>query len=211
MTAAPQRFSVAVTGHRPNRMSIGADEISRRLQLVLSALRSGARGRRRIAISALAEGSDRIFARAALGLDYELHAALPFASTDYETTFSNPSETGCYRRLLKRATDVTELPGTLADTKSAYVAVGQAMVDAADVLVAVWDGAPGTGRGGTPDVIEQALRRGLPVIWIDAAQVRLPRLIVTPTANGPRHLPLPVLAARSRPLSWRRIRQISKR
>jgi hypothetical protein len=51
------------------------------------------------------------------------------------------------------------------------------LVEQADVLVAVWDGKPAAGRGGTPDVIADALTRGLPVLWIDATRQGLPRLL----------------------------------
>ena len=54
-----------------------------RMRWVLAALRSGSRGGARIAVSPLAEGSDRIFARAALELGYRLEALLPFESADY--------------------------------------------------------------------------------------------------------------------------------
>lgn len=195
------RFVVGVSGHRPNRMHVGAAEIVRRMRWVLAALRSGSRGGARIAVSPLAEGSDRIFARAALELGYRLEALLPFESADYETTFGDPSETPDYRSLLAQAAEVTMLGGTLDNTKAAYEAVGRASVESANVLVAVWDGEGAAGRGGTPEIMDFAVRAGKPVIWIDAARLRMPRLIAMPGAHGPRDLPLDTLAARARPLT----------
>lgn len=40
-----------------------------------------------------------------------------------------------------------------------------------DVLIAVWDGAPPDGKGGTGDTVRTARHRGLPVTvaWADGA------------------------------------------
>lgn len=202
-------LTVGITGHRPNRMHIGEVAVARRLWLVLAALRSGARGRKRIAVSALAEGSDRLFAEAALDLGYELQAMLPFPSADYETTFGDQATTPHYRDLLARAAHVTELPGTLADSKAGYEAVGHATVAASDILVAVWDGKGAAGRGGTPEIIDHAVRAGKPVIWIDAARNRLALLIAPPSAHGPRDIPLLTLATRAKPLTRRQITRLA--
>jgi hypothetical protein len=179
-------LSVGISGHRPNRMAIGVKRVSRRLEIVLDALKRGADGGTRVAVTALAEGSDRLFADAALRQGYRLKVLLPFKSGDYETTFGDKAETATYRQLLSRAHDMTELPGSLGDTKSAYEVVGRATVDASDILVAVWDGKPAAGRGGTPEIIEYAITCRTPVIWIDAARDRLPVLISAPrnSLNG---------------------------
>jgi hypothetical protein len=190
-------FTVGLTGHRPNRLAIGEAATSCCLTRVLAALGRGAGGRRKVAISSLAEGADRLFAAAALGLGYRLEALLPFRSGDYETTFGDAATTPDYRELLARAARVTELPGTLADSTAGYEAVGRAMVEAADILVTVWDGRGAAGRGGTPEIIDYALGLGRPVIWIDAARLRRPRLIRRPTAQGRRDIPLATLAARA--------------
>ena len=93
MGARSPTFTVAITGHRPNRLGIGVARVARRLELALTALRAGSSGHRRVAVSALAEGADRLFAEAALTLGYELHALLPFESADYEVTFDDPGTT----------------------------------------------------------------------------------------------------------------------
>ena len=209
MGARSPTFTVAITGHRPNRLGIGVARVARRLELALTALRAGSSGHRRVAVSALAEGADRLFAEAALTLGYELHALLPFESADYEVTFADPGTTATYRALRARAATVRELPGALADSKAAYEAVGRATVDACDVLIAVWDGKPAAGRGGTPEIIDYALAGDRPVIWVDAALERLPRLLRQPTASGPRQVPLAKLAGRAKPLSELRLRRLA--
>ena len=59
------------------------------------------------------------------------------------------------------------LAGDRSDANGAYVLVGQSLVEAADVLVAIWDGEEGRGPGGTAHVVELALQRSVPVIHID--------------------------------------------
>jgi hypothetical protein len=159
----------------------------------------------RIALSSLAEGSDRYFAEAALRLGYRLGVILPFKSADYEATFSEQGALPEYRRLLAAAGRIQELPGTLGDTKSAYEAVGRATVDAADILVAVWDGKPAAGRGGTSEIIDYALSRGKMVVWIDASRDRPPLLLKWPSAGGLRPVALSKLARRATRLTPSRL------
>ncbi|MFN3867853.1 MAG: hypothetical protein ACK4MF_02170 [Hyphomicrobiaceae bacterium] len=208
-----QPLAVAITGHRPNRMHIGQAAVARRLCWVLAALGAGARQAddgRPVAVSALAEGSDRMFAAAALDLDYDLRVLLPFASPDYETTFGDPATTAVYRDLLARAQTIRQLPGDLADSKAAYEAVGRATVEAACILVTVWDGKGAAGRGGTPEIIAYALARAMPVIWIDAAHRRLPLLISMPTPSGAQTDSLTLLARSARPLGRDHVQALAR-
>lgn len=201
-------MKLGITGHRPNRMHIGVARVEARLRAVLRALRRGcpdAKVARPIAISALAEGSDRLFAEAALGMGFSLHAILPFVSTDYETTFGDQADTPTYRTLLARACEVTVHPGTLADSTAAYEAAGRLTVDGCDILVTVWDGKAAAGRGGTPEIIQYALDIGRPVIWIDAARDRQPLLLRAPRAGGMHSVPVMRLAGRAKVMSSRQI------
>lgn len=209
----PAAFTVGVTGHRPNRLAIGEARARWRLKLVLMAIGSGTRAQRMqcTALSALAEGADRIFADVALELGMRLEVLLPFASADYEATFADAATTTVYHKLLARASHVEALAGTRADSKAAYEAVGRATVDRSDILVTVWDGAPAAGRGGTPDIIAVALEQNMPVIWIDAARDRAPLLLPRSGARGRRDVPLERLAARARPMTRRRIARLAAR
>ena len=199
-------LTIGITGHRPNRMPLGAKEIARRLQLVLASIRSGAReGVRLVALSALAEGSDRLFADSALALGYQLKVILPFNRSDYETTFGDTMATRYFSELLGRAANVTELSGKLEDSTLAYEVVGQMTVSRSDILVAVWDGQAAAGRGGTPEIIEHAMKLGKPVLWIHAAHTRLPRLITYSKASGAPSSDLARIALRAKPLTRRRL------
>lgn len=51
-----------------------------------------------------------------------------------------------------------------------YATLGQMLVRQADLLIALWDGAPARGPGGTAEVVSEARRSGVPVVWIDPAR-----------------------------------------
>lgn len=180
-----REFTIAITGHRPNRMHVGVPHIVRQIRRTLRPMvlagRSLAVPMRPVAISALAEGSDRLFAVAALELSMPLRVLLPFPVAAYETTFGDAATTPHFRSLLASAASVRELPGSLENSQAGYEAVGRACVDECDVLLAVWDGKPAAGRGGTPEIIDYALSAAKPVLWIDAAERRDVSLLL---ANG---------------------------
>ena len=77
------------------------------------------------------------------------------------------------------------MPGTRAAAEDAYVAVGRAVTAHADVLVALWDGEPARGRGGTAEIVEHALRRGLPVIHVPIDPALPTRLLWTAFEDVP--------------------------
>jgi hypothetical protein len=115
-----------------------------------------------VGVTSLAVGADQLFARLVLECDGTIHAVLPFA--DIERSFE-PEHVPAYRELAKQATvEVLETPGTDED---AYLAAGQRVVDLSDIVMAVWNGNPAKGKGGTADVVAYAIRRGVPLIHID--------------------------------------------
>lgn len=179
---------ISTTGHRPNRLHIAEELIALRLREALGQISAAVAlqrpGEPMIALSPLAEGADRLFAAAALDLGFRLEAMLPFRSADYERTFSDPARLAEYRALLARADRVIELPGNLSDSDAAYEAMGRESVRLGDIVVAVWDGEPAAGRGGTPDIVAVALGQGRPVVWIDSARDVAP---VELRALSPRH------------------------
>jgi hypothetical protein len=55
----------------------------------------------------------------------------------------------------------------MSSGRLAYVAANERMLASVEMLVAVWDGVPAQGKGGTADVVEQARASGVPieVVW----------------------------------------------
>jgi hypothetical protein len=116
-----------------------------------------------IGVTSLAAGSDQIFAECVLELDGMLSVVVP--SMHYEDSFTSPEDLEHYDRLLHVAAHVTvlnhERPG-----EAAYWDAGKQVVDQADVVLAVWDGEPAAGLGGTGDVVRYATERDRDVVVI---------------------------------------------
>jgi len=115
-------------------------------------------------ISSLAEGADQVFAEQVLRAGGALTAVIP--SAHYGRSFETPAGSATYRRLRALAQEVIELPYS-APSEEAYLAAGQRVVSLAEVLLAVWDGTPSRGVGGTADVVALAGDRGVPttIVW----------------------------------------------
>jgi len=125
-------------------------------------------------ISSLAEGADRIAARAALDAGFALDVVLPCPASIYAETFVDDASREEFASLLARARATLVLP--LAGDSAAplderlpatFEAAGLTTLAQSDILVAVWDGKPAGGRGGTGQIVEEAARRGAPILVID--------------------------------------------
>lgn len=115
----------------------------------------------------LATGADQLAAESAHQLGYYVRALLPFAPEEYSNDFTDAEENREFTLHLGAADELFALPGKRTQQIAAYVMVGKAVVAAADILIAVWDGLEGNGQGGTAHVVDLALRAGVPVIHIE--------------------------------------------
>lgn len=120
-------------------------------------------GENLVGVTSLAAGSDQLFARLVLAAGGQLHAVLP--SQHYEETFTAEDREE-FERLIALAETHEVLPFD-APSEQAFYAAGRRVVDLCDRLVAVWDGQPSRGLGGTADVVAYAQReaRDVQVIW----------------------------------------------
>src|ERR1035441_6670999 len=84
-----------------------------------------------------------------------------------------------FRKLLDCAKAWVALDGAHAPAGStgpdslaghAYEGVGRFVVRHSDVMIAVWDGKAGNGRGGTAEIVRYAAGAGVPVWWIHATE-----------------------------------------
>lgn len=115
-------------------------------------------------VSPLAGGADQMAAALALEQGWELQAVLPLPREDCARL--EPEAADRLASLLDRSHCVLELPGDPASPLDAYVMAGRATVAHCDLLIAVWDGLPARGRGGTAETVELALTRGTPILHI---------------------------------------------
>lgn len=186
----PFVLSVGITGHRIEALPNEAVEtIVERIGATLAHFKAGAldlynRERslfsddppRLLFVSPLADGSDQIATEIALDLGFEVQAILPFDRETYRATLHN-SGLKRFDELICRATCVLELPGEIDSEYLAFVMAGRGTVAHCDVLVAVWDGRPPRGRGGTGDVVSIAITRGTAVAHIPVNPAVEPRLL----------------------------------
>jgi len=154
---------IGVTGHRSIPQELHAH--------VLEGLRAALCGHDGSleALSSLAVGADQLFADMALAHGAELTAVIP--SGDYEAGFADEAELERYRALKARAAREVRLDFPHA-TDEAYYAAGAYIADHCDRLLAVWDGRPARGLGGTGDIVTYARSLGRPVtvIWRDGVE-----------------------------------------
>lgn len=115
------------------------------------------------ALTSLAVGTDQLFAQEALRLNAPVTAVLPFAG--YERCFEAEGLAN-YRRLLDRCAQTVILERTGSD-EEAFLAAGLHIADTCDLLVAVWDGKPSEGLGGTADVVAHAVASGRQIVHLD--------------------------------------------
>lgn len=87
------------------------------------------------------------------------------------------------------------------DRNDGYLAVGRRVVDSSEILIAIWNGKPAMGRGGTGDIVKHAVATGHLVFWINSQDPQRPACQVTgfeKTTDGstpyPVTCPLPTIA-----------------
>jgi hypothetical protein len=154
---------VGVTGHS-NLTPESVPAVVAELRMVLSEYDAPLVG-----VSCLARGADQVFARVVLELGGHLEVLLPAA--DYRERKVKPDNREEFEELIGQATKVRVLPFDTSN-RDAYAAANEDVLSGVDVLVAVWDGAPPDGKGGTGDTVQAARQRGVPVVvvWPDGAR-----------------------------------------
>lgn len=117
-----------------------------------------------IGISALAAGADQLFADIVLRFGGSLHVVIPCRG--YEKTFSEENDLCQFNDLLNRA-ETVEILNQAGPSEDAYLDAGHRVVDLSKLLVAVWDGGPARGKGGTADIVRYAKESGIEVqvVW----------------------------------------------
>jgi len=197
--AAAPRLRVGVVGHRENRLRPGdIPALTEKIASILERLGSELGGHLSVT-SSLAEGTDRIGARAARAAGLPLECPLPFAREEYEKDFARPESRTEYRDLLDTADRVWELDGSRQDVRRAYAAVGDEVLENSDMLVTIWDGEEARGRGGTADLVGAAIAR-MPVVWIHPDPAVAIRLITAVKGGRPQWVSLSELEAEVRRL-----------
>ena len=116
-----------------------------------------------IGVTCLARGADQLFARVILDAGGSIEVVLP--ESDYRTKIKSEN-VDRYDALLSEAESVHVMPFDTA-RREAYMAASEYLLSTVDEVIAVWDGGPSGGLGGTADVVAAARQRGLTVhvVW----------------------------------------------
>ncbi|MBL9009760.1 MAG: hypothetical protein JNL56_01140 [Alphaproteobacteria bacterium] len=174
-------FAVGVTGHRPHKLNPARlDIIAADIRRALMHIEARLAPRPLTLVCSIAEGADTMAAKAALALGWRLIAPIPFPAGHYARDFAPGPAYDDFRTLMQAAEVIVCTPDrlALADDTLGYTAASLTMLENADALIAVWDGAPTELKAGAYDTMMLALGRGLPVLWIDA-QGEAPPLALT--------------------------------
>jgi hypothetical protein len=125
-------------------------------------------GQELVGVTMLGPGADQLFARIVLELGGHLYVVVP--AKRYRDGFGDPEARREYDRLYPTASYFEALE-YVESTEDAHMAGGRVVVDRSARLLAVWDGQPARGHGGTADVVAYARERGVPVevIWPEGA------------------------------------------
>jgi len=159
--------NVGITGHRGLSAEITA-QVSSTLDFLLSdydpeGLLGGQGTADLVGLTCLADGADTLFADHVLAFGGQIEAIVP--ATKYRAGFPEEHQRD-FDRLLTQANEVHRLDFTESDSE-AHMAASVLMLSLVTQLIAVWDGQPSRGYGGTADVVAEAKRRNIPVhvVW----------------------------------------------
>jgi len=153
---------VGITGHRGL-----SEEVEERVRALLSETVKEYDPSELVGVSCIADGPDSWFAEAVLDHGGRVEVVVPAAEyRDGLPHWHHPT----YDRLIHLACDVHETGMTASDAQ-AHMTGSEILVGLVDELLAVWDGKPARGHGGTADVVAYAKRQGtaVRVLWPEGA------------------------------------------
>jgi len=127
-------------------------------------------------ISSLAKGADRIVAHEILNRSNAcLEIILPVPVEVYQNDFSDSSDLDEFKSILNKPESVvTQIiesqPLNNEISPEYYKKAGYEVVNHCEFLIAVWDGMPARGVGGTSEIVQYALETGRKIFWIHSEQ-----------------------------------------
>ncbi len=167
---AARPIVIGVTGHR--NFTSDDPKISSLVRKELRRIVRAGRGAPLLILSGLAEGADRLVAHVAReAFDAALWAILPLPDALYLRDFSKRASIKEYNSLKTAAKRIIEAP-LMASRRAVsrygeprnhqYAWIGAFIARRAQVLVALWDGSPARGTGGTEQVVNWFLSGRVP-------------------------------------------------
>lgn len=157
----PVPLLLGVTGHRDLRKE-DLRALGEKVRTIFRELRAALPRTPLVVLTPLAEGADRLVARAALEEGARLYVPLPMPRALYETDFTTPESRAEFDELFARADYTVEMPLVSSEAEvrqpgtarnKQYDAVGEFVARHSQILIALWDGNPSAKPGGTADIV----------------------------------------------------------
>ena len=156
----PEVLAIGFTGHR----KVPYEAKSRQLIRDFLARQKESHQGIVYGVSSAASGGDQLFAESCLELNIPLRILLPRPAEQFRSDFDDTSWLRTVR-IMENAISV-EVTGTLESQTEQYYDCGIQTVAESQLLVALWDGLPARGAGGTQEMVSYARKTHHPVAWI---------------------------------------------
>ena len=185
-TTLPKLPNWTVIGFTGHRNIADPAAVSRMIGAAIDQLE--APGVSLLAVCSAARGGDTLFIEETIRRSIPFVIILPFSMERFRKDF----EADAWERLqllMRQALRVEHLDGQCGDDE-AYMEAGVGTIDRANVVIAVWEGEPARGLGGTADVVAYARALRKPLLLINPAmgqiiKERLDPLPATVAAQAP--------------------------
>ncbi|MGD0294546.1 MAG: hypothetical protein ABSB30_11865 [Terracidiphilus sp.] len=114
-------------------------------------------------VSSAAAGGDLLFAESCIELGIPLRVLLPLPQEDFQKDFDTATWLRA-EQVLSKAVSV-EVTGNHELREEGYYECGIETVQQSQLMIALWDGEPSRGMGGTQEIVAFAKKMGRPVVW----------------------------------------------
>jgi hypothetical protein len=156
----PATVAIGFTGHR----TLSDEAKCRKAILEYLEQRKASTSALVYGISSVAAGGDLVFAESCLQLALPLCVLLPLPVEEFRKDFDAISWSRA-ERILRQAASI-EVTGGNQSREECYYECGIETVQRCRLLLALWDGGPAQGLGGTENVVSFARGIGKMVVWL---------------------------------------------
>jgi hypothetical protein len=156
----PAILAIGFTGHR----NLADEPKCRKLIYDFLAEKKTAQSELLCGIASVAEGGDLLFAESCIALNIPLRILLPLPKEDFHKDFDSFTWSRA-EQVLSSAISV-EVVGNNGSRDECYYECGLETVQQSQLLLALWNGEPAQGLGGTEQIVDFAKLVDRPVVWI---------------------------------------------
>jgi hypothetical protein len=156
----PEVLAVGFTGHRKVPYETKSRQVIRDFLAQQKESHHGVM----YGICSAAAGGDQLFAESCIELNIPLRILLPRPAEQFRADFEDTSWQRTVH-IMENAISV-EVTGRHESRNEQYYDCGIQTVAESQLLVALWDGQPSRGIGGTQEIVSYARKTGHPIAWI---------------------------------------------